>query len=458
MKKKLLSLLLALVMVLSLAATAMATPDMEWDEEEEESNDTFVTAQPIKLKQTYSGMAWLNRDTDLFRLTLEEAKEIRLSAFAYDDDINPFEIALFDADGKILTKAVHVGTGDESSMREYLTFPMALEAGDYYVGICVTGTLGEEQSVGHDYYFEVNEGVFPCEGYHRPFFGHVTTPATCVSEGEKLMTCPCGYTEIQVLPIDAEAHTWSTTVITPATCTENGAAHNVCTGCGAEEDVVLEAAHTAEYRVVEQEPTDTEYGWYTVYCADCGELVWEESPISPLTQSFIDVEEGSFYEVPVAWAAYHEITNGVDSFRFGPDASANRAQVVTFLWRAAGEPEPTTAENPFVDVQAGSFYEKAVLWAVEMGITNGTDETHFSPNLSCNRATVVTFLHRAAGSPAAQSAENPFTDVPADTWYTVPVLWAVEQGITNGLSATEFGPDASCNRAQIVTFLYRAYQ
>ena len=172
---------------------------------------------------------------------------------------------------------------------------------------------------------------------------------------------------------------------------------------------------------------------------------------------FSDVPWDSFFYESVMWAQEEGITNGLTPTEFGPNAVCNRAQVVTFLWRAAGCPEPAVTENPFVDVEPGSFYEKAVLWAVEKGITTGTDETHFSPNMPCNRATVVTFLYRAFEEPAVEGAENPFTDVPADSWYTAPVLWAVEMGITNGLSADSFGPNTACNRAQIVTFLYRAY-
>lgn len=172
---------------------------------------------------------------------------------------------------------------------------------------------------------------------------------------------------------------------------------------------------------------------------------------------FTDVPSDSFYYEPVRWAVEKSITNGIADFTFGPTQVCNRAQVVTFLWRAAGMPEPTITDNPFTDVAKGSFYEKAVLWAVEKGITNGADATHFNPNGVCNRAQVVTFLYRTFGNPAVDSTVNPFTDVPADAFYAAPVLWAVENGITNGLSATEFGPNADCNRAQIVTFLYRAY-
>ena len=176
----------------------------------------------------------------------------------------------------------------------------------------------------------------------------------------------------------------------------------------------------------------------------------------PMTP-FDDVEEGSFYHIPVLWAVQNGITNGMSDTQFGSESPCNRAQVVTFLWRAAGKPEPQRTDNPFVDVEAGSFYEKAVLWAVEKGITNGTDDTHFSPNAPCNRAAVVTFLWRAANKPAPTGTKIPFGDVPADSWYAEPVLWAVENGITNGMSDTEFGAEVTCNRAQVVTFLYRAF-
>ena len=172
---------------------------------------------------------------------------------------------------------------------------------------------------------------------------------------------------------------------------------------------------------------------------------------------FSDVPVDAFFYDPVLWAVEQGITSGTSGTTFSPNDSCMRAHVVTFLWRAAGSPSPESTVNPFEDVKPEDFYYKAVLWAVENGITTGTDATHFSPFGICNRAQVVTFLHRAFGSPDASASDNPFTDVPTDTWYAAPVLWAVENGITNGLSATEFGPDTPCNRAQVVTFLYRAY-
>ena len=171
---------------------------------------------------------------------------------------------------------------------------------------------------------------------------------------------------------------------------------------------------------------------------------------------FVDVQAGSFYHIPVLWALQKGVTSGTDATHFSPSASCNRAQVVTFLWAAAGRPAPGNTRNPFADVPKGSYYEQAVLWAVERGITSGTDATHFSPGVPCTRAQVVTFLWAAAGKPAATGA-NPFTDVPDGAWYAQPVRWALEKGITSGISATKFGSGNICSRAQVVTFLYKAF-
>ena len=157
---------------------------------------------------------------------------------------------------------------------------------------------------------------------------------------------------------------------------------------------------------------------------------------------------------PIDWAIMRGITNGTDPTHFSPGATCTRGQVVTFLWRAQGCPEPSGTDNPFTDVKKGAFYYKAVLWAVENGITKGVDATHFRPNQGCTRGQIVTFLWRAEGQKAPESAANPFTDVTGGYYYNA-VLWAVEKEITNGTSATTFSPDASCTRAQIVAFLYR---
>ena len=171
---------------------------------------------------------------------------------------------------------------------------------------------------------------------------------------------------------------------------------------------------------------------------------------------FTDVAVTDYYYDAVLWAAENGITGGVDDTHFTPNAPCTRAQIVTFLWRAAGSPAPKSSDMPFEDVAAGSYYHDAVLWAVEQGITVGTSATTFSPDDTCTRAHIVTFLWRAQQSPAAGSA-NPFLDVASDAYYTDAVLWAVKNGITVGTNAagTTFSPDDDCTRAQIVTFLFR---
>ena len=173
------------------------------------------------------------------------------------------------------------------------------------------------------------------------------------------------------------------------------------------------------------------------------------------TLDFADVSTDAYYYEAVKWAAKKGITGGTGDGTFNPNGSCTRAHIVTFLWRAAGSPEPKSTVS-FADVPAGSYYAKAVAWAVENGITLGTGDGTFSPNATCTRAQSVTFLYRALGT--APTTVNGFTDVTADAFYADAVAWAVESGVTNGTSASTFSPNNGCTRAQIVTFLFRAYQ
>ena len=171
--------------------------------------------------------------------------------------------------------------------------------------------------------------------------------------------------------------------------------------------------------------------------------------------TFADVKKNSYYFDAVAWAVKKGVTNGKDNGLFGSNDPCTRAQIVTFLWRAAGSPEPKATVS-LTDVPADAYYAKAVAWAIENGITLGTTAATFSPNATCTRAQAVTFLYRAvktfaAGTPA-------FSDVPINAYYAAPVVWAVENGITNGTDTGHFSPNNICTRAQIVTFLYRTYQ
>ena len=178
-------------------------------------------------------------------------------------------------------------------------------------------------------------------------------------------------------------------------------------------------------------------------------------PPGPAVNPFVDVPSGVYYEEAVLWAVDKGITKGTDTTHFSPNGICTRAQAVTFLWRAAGSPAAKSGAMPFTDVKAGSYYETAVLWAVENGITKGTTATTFSPEQNCSRAQIVTFLWRSEKSPAAGTV-NPFTDMKASAYYADAVLWAVKKDVTKGTTATTFSPNDNCTRAQIVTFLYRA--
>ncbi len=204
-----------------------------------------------------------------------------------------------------------------------------------------------------------------------------------------------------------------------------------------------------QYKLVRQSGTVYSVGHITVLVSDT-ERVLEYNP-------FADVEDGKYYYDPVLWAYEKGITAGTSDTSFSPNKDCTRGQIVTFLWRAAGCPEPVSADNPFTDVDADDYFYQAVLWAVEQGVTAGATKTTFNPKGACNRAQVVTFMYRAAGSPTVSAEDNPFGDVAGDKYYCDAVLWAVENGITAGVSATRFAPNNTCTRGQIVTFLYRGY-
>ncbi len=169
-----------------------------------------------------------------------------------------------------------------------------------------------------------------------------------------------------------------------------------------------------------------------------------------------DVKESDYFYEAVEWALEKEITTGVGNDLFRPENTCTRGQVVTFLWRAKGCPEPTTTENPFEDISPKDYYYKAVLWAAEQGITTGVTKNRFAPEKGCTRAQVVTFLWRAESKPQITPAQNPFQDVEENTYYADAVAWAVKQGITTGKTKDNFAPEDLCTRGQIVTFLYRA--
>lgn len=219
-------------------------------------------------------------------------------------------------------------------------------------------------------------------------------------------------------------------------------------------DLADVAYHTTRWA----EAGKTVYIPFTVYGTKNEEASGTMAITIAQTMNFIDVKASDFFYEPVKWAVNNKITNGTSSTTFSPYKNCNRAEIVTFLWRAAGSPEPTVTRNPFTDVNSvrDASYYKAILWASQKGITAGTNATTFSPYQECTRSQIVTFLYRYAGKPSGNYT-NPFKDVSSvnEASYYNAILWAVGKGITDGTSTTTFSPYASCTRGQAVTFLYR---
>ena len=244
-------------------------------------------------------------------------------------------------------------------------------------------------------------------------------------------------------------------ILKEPTCTEQGLQRVVCKRCGKTKELPIDLLwHEYGPGEILQEPTIDQPGIMQYACIRCGEVYTEE-----ILFEFEDVSDVSqYYYHPVYWAVYHDprITSGSDATHFGPKKTCTREQIVTFLWKAAGAPEPGTTECAFTDVTPGKYYYKAVLWAVEKGITGGVSADKFGVGKSCTREQAVSFLWKACGSQTPETAENPFTDVTPDKYFYKPVLWALENGITGGASADKFGVGKPCTRGQIVTFLYKA--
>lgn len=281
---------------------------------------------------------------------------------------------------------------------------------------------------------------------------------TCIEDGWYQYVCDCGTVWKSAAP-KALGHNY---------------VNGVCVHCGVK-DSDYKPPHTHSYNAVITAPTCTSIGYTTHICA-CGSSYMDEymnaighnfvngacticgekdsSYKPPVKSEFSDVKSGAYYYDAVQWAVANEITNGMGNGIFAPDTTCTRGQIVTFLYRAAGKPD-VSASVSFKDVKSDAYYYKAVQWAVANGITNGVGGDMFAPDATCTRAQVVTFLYRANNSPAVGAA-NSFNDVPVGAYYANAVVWAIEEGITKGTGNGCFSPDMGCTRAQVVTFLYRA--
>lgn len=274
--------------------------------------------------------------------------------------------------------------------------------------------------------FEINEKWYELSRKTA----HTGGTATCT---EKAVCDECGdaYGELGAHRYDA--------VVTAPTCTQNGYTKHTCSSCkdSYTDNETVKTGHIIKYGV----------------CEKCN---------MRFSNPFYDVNGTDWFYSAVMWAYYNtpQVTNGKDESHFAPKASCTRAQVVTFLWRAAGRPEPSGSVKQFSDVPKNNSYAycyDAILWAVENGITKGTDATHFSPNATVTRAQFVTFLWRYAGEPAPKNMSCSFNDVDANAFYYKAVLWAVENGVTTGKTATQFAPGTTCTRCEVAAFMFRAF-
>ena len=352
---------------------------------------------------------------------------------------------------------------------------------------------------------------FICEYDTAPVTGHEheytgsEIPPSCEKEGYAVRRCSCGETLIEVIP--AAGHEYAAEVTAPSctlpgftsyTCSRCGDSYSGdgtsvlghdyaggrCTRCGTAQPGYVPPPDLTELNTVTAGAFRIQLEGFTFRSIDVLEAALEQASAAASSGSqqeidaaaravreavdglepvpdrlFRDVmDSGRYYYDPVYWAfrSKPRITNGFYATEFAPDMACTRAQVVTFLWRAARCPEPKSTESTFRDVKSGAFYEKAVAWAVEKGITNGGSRTGFAPDAPCTRAQIVTFLWRFSGSADAGGTAASFTDIQPGAYYTRAIAWAVENGVTKGMRADAFGPDAGCTRAQAVTFLYRA--
>ena len=395
------------------------------------------------------------------------------------------------------------GTCSRCAVTTTITLPK-LTTTDYNYSIIQEATC-TTNGTGRYTWKTTNYGTFSFD-VAIPKSGHsysdTVTPPTCTEQGYTTYTCSrCG-DSYQDSYVDALGHNFGSWTQSKApTCTEKGEEKRTCSRCNftesreivaighnwnnpvyawAKDNSTVTASRTCktDFSHIEVETVNTT--WKVTKEAtydEEGEITYTavfqktafatqtkvvktpklEKPDNPRPNPFVDVEEGQYYYTPVLWAYYHDpqVTAGTSKTKFSPAKTCTREQVVTFLWRAKGCEEPTSTENPFKDVPADAYYTKAVLWAVEKGVTNGKSKTKFGVGDPCTREQVVTFLWRAEGMPEHETVENPFTDVSETAYSYHAILWAVEKGITNGTSKTKFSPAKTCTRGQIVTFLYR---
>ena len=382
---------------------------------------------------------------------LDDLAEPGPEAACLGTDFNGHRYYVFSLDaanyGDGIYLATDTGAENRTADLDYVSHLTISERGAY----CVVYLSREEGVLIAS--FDEND-VWPKDPDHM-----TSTDPSCEASGMTVYVGLLTGEEKTVPGAPALGHDWSDWNETEApSCTQTGLRFHTCARCGYEASEVLpELGHDWDEGVVTTPPTESSGGVKTYTCLRCGQTRTET--ILALSFRFDDVmDPRKFYYVPVYWAYFHnpQITTGTSARLFSPGKSCTRAQVVTFLWRAVGAPEPELDSCAFTDVKKGAFYYKAMLWALETGVTTGTGSTTFSPNREATRAQVVTFLWRAMGKPEPRKRTHSFLDVQEGAYYYEAMLWAVESGITTGISSRAFGPKVTATRGHIVTFLFRA--
>ena len=368
--------------------------------------------------------------------TIEVYDSGKVSTGYYDED----SAYIVEADGAhdiVIDEAAE--DGESVTVKAEESSDVSIRRNDAEDSVIVDGFASDEVAVTHRK-----------DDDSTSFTGFTEMKATTIvdgveTEGEKQQTDAAG-----IYVVDSEAN------ITRTYCEgEHIWEQGICTVCGAEDpDYVAPTPTPEEPTPTPEEPTPTPEAPTPTPVVPTPTPPVDPTP-TPITNPFVDVAEKDYFYNAVLWAVENGITGGVDATHFAPGNPCTRGQVVTFLWRAAGSPEPKSIAHPFTDISANQYYYKAVLWAVENGITAGLTATTFGPNNACTRGQIATFLWRANGSPKPQSKDNPFVDVGGGPFYQA-ILWAVEEGITTGYAGGTFRPGNVCTRGNIVTFLYRA--
>ena len=356
--------------------------------------------------------------------------------------------------GEIVKKGEIIPAKGHSPETRNAKEPTCTEPG--YTGDTYCSACGEKLSAGE---------AIPALAHD---YAAVVTAPTCTEKGYTTYSCSrCGDTYVGN-EVAALGHDWDAGVVTTEpTCEAAGVKTFTCkhdpSHTGMESVPAL--GHSWGAWTVTKPATETTEGVETRTCSRCGKAETRSIPkVEPthcdggpscpsIKLTDVDRSPSSWYHEAVDWAYVSGVTQGTSPTLFSPTAACTRGQAVTFLWRALGSPEPKATKCDFVDVSSGAYYYKAVLWAGENGVTNGIDAKHFGPDVECSRGHIVTFLYRAMkGTPVSGAS---FSDVPAGEWFSDPVSWAVSKGITNGVGSGLFAPNNTCTRAHIVTFLYR---